>query len=267
MPRFAGQTRKSFNLSRPLHRDLSLYAVAAGAAGVSVLALAQPADAEVVYTKVNQTINAQQGYAIDLNHDGIVDFRIQNVFKRQSERGYPYTSVIELMAVPADGVQAGYSQYEAAALPSGANIGPVHPTKPFGRKGALMADQFRYGSFGTYYFGYWLNVSNRYLGLAFNIDGQVHFGWARLTVHWNRRWTLSADITGYAYETIPNKPITAGDTGMGSDDETNSSPTSDLFLTPRLEGRRQATLGALALGSPGLEIWRRSEPESRKSVN
>ncbi len=41
--------RKTVNLGQSVHHDLTVYALAAGAAGVSVLALAQPADAEVVY--------------------------------------------------------------------------------------------------------------------------------------------------------------------------------------------------------------------------
>ncbi|MFZ0418261.1 MAG: hypothetical protein WAM04_09140 [Candidatus Sulfotelmatobacter sp.] len=243
-------------LSHPLQHDLALYALAAGAAGVGVLALTQSAGAEVIYTPVNQTINAHQGYAIDLNHDGIVDFRIQNIFKRQFAFGFPYISDIGLMVVPVDGVQAGNSQYEVAALPAGAAIGPVQPPKPWGLRGAAMAYQFRDGSFGTYYFGSWLNVSNRYLGLAFNIDGETHFGWVRLTVHWNHKWTLSADITGYAYETVPNKPIIAGDMGAGIADSNSVEPTGEMFAQ-RAPEAKPATLGALALGAGGLAIWRR----------
>ncbi len=55
--------------------------------------------------------------------------------------------------------------------------------------------------------GPWLNVKNRYLGLKFIIKGKDHFGWARLTT--TGRIAL---LTGYAYETIPNKPIIAGKT-------------------------------------------------------
>ena len=260
------RARKSVNLSEALHRHLSLYALAAGAAGVSVLALAPPADAEVVFTKVNQTIDRHQGFAIDLNHDGIVDFRIQNIFKQQSAFGYPYSSIIELQAVPARGVQVGYSAYLAQALPAGARIGPIQPAKPNHLGGAQMMQQFRFGSNGTYYWGSWINVSNRYLGLAFNINGETHFGWARLTVNWNRRWTISADITGYAYETVPNKPIVAGDTGTGDADGANSGPTGEMFPTAGPE-EKSATLGALALGANGLEIWRRPEPERRAAAN
>jgi hypothetical protein len=49
---------------------------------------------------------------------------------------------------------------------------------------------------------------------------------------------VSGVLTGYAYETIPNKAIVTGET-RGSDD--------------------QATLGTLAMGSPGLSVWRRKD--------
>jgi hypothetical protein len=40
--------------------------------------LAQPAQAEIVYTPANVTIGPNQSYALDLNHDGIIDFTIMN---------------------------------------------------------------------------------------------------------------------------------------------------------------------------------------------
>lgn len=238
-----------------LHRDIATYALAAGAAGVSVLSLNPPAGAEVVYTPANQVINAHQGYAIDLNHDGIVDFRIQNEFRTQMVRGRLYQESFILLAEPADGVQVGNSQYEAADLPSGATIGPIQPTKKFGPKGAAMADQFAQGSFGTYYFGSWLNVQNKYLGLAFPLNGEMHYGWARLSVSWNGKWTISARITGYAYETVANKSIVAGDTGVDRSDDDESNPNRAV-VPEKIEPGHEATLGALALGASGLPVWR-----------
>lgn len=54
----------------------------------------------------------------------------------------------------------------------------------------------------------WRNVTNRYLGLKFAIKGAIHYGWARLTVKINGIY-VNAVLTGYAYETIPGKPIIA----------------------------------------------------------
>jgi hypothetical protein len=80
--------------------------------------------------------------------------------------------------------------------------------------------------------GQWINVTNRYLGLKFKIDGKFHYGWARLNVKVARHPpSILVTLTGYAYETIPNKPIIAGKT-KGPD---------VITVQP-------ATLGKLALG-------------------
>src|SRR5689334_6169667 len=72
-------TRKTFvNLSEPISRQLNMYALAASAAGVGVLALSQASDAKIVYTKTHRVIKLDQHYDIDLNHDGIADFRLSN---------------------------------------------------------------------------------------------------------------------------------------------------------------------------------------------
>src|SRR5690349_7475722 len=57
-----------------LEKNLAAYFAAAGAAGVGVLGLAQSAQANVVYTPTNVTVTTP--IAIDLNHDGIVDFSL-----------------------------------------------------------------------------------------------------------------------------------------------------------------------------------------------
>ena len=64
-----------------------------------------------------------------------------------------------------------------------------------------------------------------------------------------------ATITGYAYETIPNKPIITGKT-KGTDDLEGSDPSASL-TAPAPDNRHQATLGVLALGAAGGPLWRR----------
>jgi hypothetical protein len=92
-------------------------------------------------------------------------------------------------------------------------------------------------------------VKNRYFGLKFKIKGRFHFGWARITVTTTKN-DFTAILTGYAYETIPGKAIIAGAT-KGPDDELTRS-----FNT---HAPQPTTLGMLALGAPGLSIWKREE--------
>jgi hypothetical protein len=61
--------------------------------------------------------------------------------------------------------------------------------------------------------GSWNDVKNRYLGLRFNLKQKTHYGWARLNISCNpKNRRITALLTGYPYETIPNKPIVTGKT-------------------------------------------------------
>ncbi len=79
--------------------------------------------------------------------------------------------------------------------------------------------------------GSWVNVKNRYLGVKFKIKGKIQYGWARLSVQVQFPLTITATLTGYTYETIPNKGIVAG----------KSKGPEDSVKQP-------AALGRLALG-------------------
>ena len=78
---------------------------------------------------------------------------------------------------------------------------------------------------------------------------------------------IIATLTGYAYETIPNRPIIAGKTkGKMNDKEASPDllspddrgPAASL-TNPIPDTPQPATLGLLAMGSPALSIWRRKE--------
>jgi hypothetical protein len=81
---------------------------------------------------------------------------------------------------------------------------------------------------------------------------KIHFGWARLNVNCVYPKAIRATLTGYAYETIPNKAIIAGAT-KGPD---AAEPTASF----NKHNPEPATLGMLAMGAPGLSIWKREEP-------
>jgi len=122
-------------------------------------------------------------------------------------------------------------------------------------RGGLQNMAVMLGSFGTSGVGgSWVNVKNRYLGVKFDIKGQTHFGWVRLNVQVQIPQIITATLTGYAYETVANQAITAGQT-KGTENTNIEQPDAAL-TTP---SPAPATLAALALGTPGLSIWRRKE--------
>ena len=106
----------------------------------------------------------------------------------------------------------------------------------------------------AYSFGAWGNlplIPYRYLGVKFEIDGKTHYGWARMIVK-VAGVNITATLTGYAYETIPNKTIIAGKKSDSEESTTLSDTpgTADAILEP-------ASLGQLAQGATGRMSWRR----------
>jgi hypothetical protein len=216
----ARQSRKTFRISDSLNRQLDTYARVASAAGVSVLALAGAAEAKVVYTETYQVTHTFPLY-IDLNHDGIKDFLMRTSFYKGSsglEIGLDvsgYRNANNVVAGRRLSSGSGYFFSAASALRSGARIGPKGN---FSVRFPIMAAELFTGVGSQYSdLGRWVGkgkgVTNRYLGLKFVIDGEVHYGWARLSVtlgHDRQVGDVSGTLTGYAYETIPGKPIIAG---------------------------------------------------------
>jgi hypothetical protein len=114
-------------LSESIQHQLNMYALVASAAGVSLLASALPAEARIVYTKANKAIGPKTTALLDLNHDGIVDFKIVDSYLSATSNGGGAAGA--LFAVPAEqnnGVQGhtvprrGY----ASALFANVWVGP-----------------------------------------------------------------------------------------------------------------------------------------------
>jgi hypothetical protein len=256
--------RNSAHLSDSVQQQLNKYALAAGAAGVGVLALAQSAEAKIVYTPTHTSIGPNQTIPLDLNHDGVADFGLTDKYQRSNPYGFDHTGILSVAPAAQANKIAGYTRFGhhyASALLFGVSIGPHAQFTP-GAK--IMATTFidtgRAREFSAYCNGPWAKATDRYLGLEFVIGGEPHFGWARLSVRCDyARTRVFAQLTGYAYETVANQPITSGDT-IGSDtDEDSSRAPEAAFPAPVPQ---PAALGALSLGSRGLSLWRREESES-----
>lgn len=218
------QVGKCQKISARLNRQLTAYALVAGAAGVSALALTGAADAKVVYTSTHQVTRAHVPLYIDLNHDGINDFLLRTTYYVGSSY---YKAGLSASgnhnasnAVAARrSSRTGYFFSAASALPAGARIGPG---LKFSMRHPVMAeDLFPRDAATSQYsdLGQWISkgkgVGHRYLGLKFVINGEVHYGWARISVtvaHHRQYDDVVATLTGYAYETVADKPITAGQT-------------------------------------------------------
>jgi hypothetical protein len=235
--------RAPFQFSSILCKNLNAYALGATAAGVAMLAMVPAAAAEVVYTPANQAVPPNRGgtgFLLDLNHDGTADFLIVNFYSTTS-------AILNVWVSPEQGGNEMFSNVPgyAAAIPAGAVIGAsgrFHPAQSLD----MANDDFPIGNCQ----GPWKQAHNKYLGLKFEINGEVHFGWARLSVTCFTPRAARVLLTGYAYETVAGKAITAGDIGSAEEQTASALPA---------ESPSVAHLGLLALGSHGLAAWRREE--------
>jgi hypothetical protein len=245
------QFKPSLRLPGFDHR-LRMYELAASAAGVGLLALAQPAEAEIIYTKTHKVIGANQTLHLDLNHDGTTDFDLKDTFSTTTVGSFG-----RLMAVPAQQKNRVWGHTNlgkayASALLAGVDVGPKGQFLP--GAGLMAATTFTGGARGLSpangsCTAPWANVTNRYLGLKFVVKGQAHFGWARLNVSCSNRH-VTATLTGYAYETVANRPIVTGKE-KGAGEENGAS-----LLSPESSGiddLQPVSLGRLAQGT----AWQR----------
>jgi hypothetical protein len=237
MNRSSRSSQTPAKLSDSLHRQLNAYAIAASAAGVGILALAQPAEARIIYTKDQKVIgrHALHAYNIDLNHDGINDFSLT-----WTDLTSAYRLLLQVGGFGSRNqvVGAGYAQ----ALQAGSTIGPK---RPFWSGFLMVEAKGSKKSDYTSFSGGWVNsqhVQNGYLGFRFPIKGKLHYGWARCTVRTSTNGATTI-LHGFAYETIANKAIIAGKTHSAND---SSMEQATSRSTPEPAG-----LGRLAQGASG----------------
>lgn len=214
-------------LNDRLNQRLLAYMAAAGAAGVSVLAMTQAATAKVVYTPADRTI-LFDGSHLDLNNDGIPDFGFHS---------YGLGNVGSSVIFP---IKFNKMMNFAEPLAAGVSVGPGGSFR--GGRQEMVGACFCSGSWD--YGGPWLGVQNEYMGFEFNIKGAAHFGWARFSA----TDTGTVTLTGYAYETVSLKPIVTGDTGGDDEDSVDHSINQQ---EPAAASPHPSGLGRSALGAQG----------------
>jgi hypothetical protein len=270
-------SRKPTTLNTNLNKALISYVAAACAASGAILAEAMPAEGEIIYTPTNTPILVGSPVSLDLNHDGVIDFVLSN---NGGDPGrHPSCSVCtfgEHASLKVSPQQAGNAIWgvsssvykfgsnaqrrkrqqkkpntvkEAAAPVAWGEVVGNGPERSF-QSQALPMDSsnsfYYFGGGGTVNsFGAWgkgRKFTGPYLGFKFLIDGEIHYGWARVNVHANFL-DVSATLTGYAYESVANRPILTGFTHGSVDASSDASQQAQ----PPVAG----SLGQLAIGAAG----------------
>jgi hypothetical protein len=252
--------------SNNLNHQVGQYSLAAAVAGVSVLALVAPAAGEIVVTKKTihiplATDGALEPVKISMANNGVNNFSF-SLYQSLSYRhltigGVSLGDELRVGTGPAFDVYLG-------ALPRGARIGPSNPSSSFNVGGiGELSNSF---SNNKFFRGSWSgSPKNRYLGVRFQMNGETHYGWIRLTVTTNPKAHtafMSATITGYAYETVANKPIVAGTAEIAA--AAAEKPTAEVQSPENIRNHSGPSLGMLAVGAEGLPLWRREETSVRQ---
>ncbi len=189
------------------------------------------ANAQVVYTDVNPDYlltGNYNTYSLDLNNDGVEDYSVVNLDTIQSyvSGSYSYKATIKGAALRNPVVSNSWlinssaSFYEPTPLNQGDAIGSSGMFGSYSSSlGAPIVANFEYSYLlngvtvytSNYTFGDFSFDQEGILGLKFNINGNYHYGWARIEVTSNGL----VSIKDYAYESNPNTSIVAGNNGSG----------------------------------------------------
>jgi hypothetical protein len=188
----SGRKRAAVRLDWRLEKRLLSYAAAATSSGVAILVFSSHAEAKVISTVTWIPIAPVSSVTnLDLNNDGIVDFQISNrVGTRLCGEG-SYPCVVTMRVLPQNASNAIWGTGgSASALGSGVTLGSQGK---FQAGHEFMARESYIGENGIGYStaGPWKETTRAFLGLKFIIQGQVHYGWARLAQMTTARWTKS----------------------------------------------------------------------------
>jgi hypothetical protein len=231
--------REEAELRPALAKRVAAYGLAAAGAGLGIMVGSQPAEAKIVYTPAKIVFESRA--VIDIDN---VEFVVTQI--KEDYFGYTFILKVQGGGVLASSRFPGW----AGRLSLGAKIGA---SGHFYRN-PQMAEAATYNCCPTHS-GPWdpygpLGPSSGFLGLKFLVDGQSHYGWAEVSIvsdpqGYPHLAGFRGVVRGFAYNTVPNQAILAGQTSDG--DFIGEMPP------------QPAALGLLALGAPALDIWRPGE--------
>lgn len=143
-------------------------------------------------------------YNLDLNDDDVEDFVMysnttdwEDSFEIKSKvptNKFLGVAPWYVYAVP---IKRGVMIYDLARYQDGENFENVGYF--YIGSGTESSSEYQYD---------WKNKADRFIGIKFDIDGALHYGWLRLDIEDYSHWI----IREYAYNAIPNSPIFPGQT-------------------------------------------------------
>jgi len=178
------------------------------------IAAGSNANAQVVYNDIDdETIESGDLFMIDIDGNGIDDFIFH--LDENTALGWSFARVIGVSTYyviggPSNAV-AGYTGSvvsHASAFNSG---DPIGPGLDFLYNSTYFGAPLNQGFLASIYLGtsngQFANVTDKYLGIQFAIDGNIHYGWMRLDVTVD---PVEITIKDVAYDATAETAIQAG---------------------------------------------------------
>jgi hypothetical protein len=252
-------TQERRSETETFEKRLRAYAAGAGAVAAGLVAFSPPAGAEVVVVPAHVYLG---GNPFPINIEGTSAVTLTNQPIISSPFGYCGGATLFATAASGAGLVGHGRSGQVAPLKFGVVIGPADQFEA-GKQLLALAESCRDG--GWYVGGPFANAKDRFVGFKFELGGEAYYGWAGFSVVDNDNDQVL--LTAYAYETEPNTPIYAG---QSSDEEASDNPRESRL--PPANGSatnaaklQPASLGVLALGSLGLNVWRKRETGVQES--
>ena len=195
--------------------DRKLAAYSAAATAMAALGGATGAEAAVIYTPGQVTVNNGGFYNVDFNHDTISDFSFNNQAGGKNANRYYGNGDGTTVKSGVATAPYGTTSTRPAALAVGALINGTlsYATDPGGNANTLAGDGTINPGTDDQNSGYFpTDGSVRYAGVKFFVGADTYYGWVGMTLQNPASNTSTGTITDFAYESTPGLGIAAGAT-------------------------------------------------------
>jgi hypothetical protein len=238
--------RAVMSLTEQLLRRLNGYGMAAGAAGVAVLACSASADAAPICGNLSVNFARAGTYAFNPAQEKVAPFNVAETFNELSSHTQSRQSRGFFTPNTPDAKEMVATNGWPADVAAGATVGPGGKFGKGKSYGLLFGSYYRNRVAGNFRLG-----QTGYVGFLFSQLGQTHYGWLRLKVeNYQGRNIPVLLLSAFGYESAANTAIPAGGCGASASSVESGSPA----VAPTK--RQSPSLGLLALGSEGLSNWR-----------
>jgi hypothetical protein len=189
--------------SKNLAKKLAQYGAMAAAIGTVA-----ESNGQVVYTDITPDFEGDNNatFNIDLNDDGTIDFAING--------GFVSTSFEQILVDPV-GSNAVWGTAPSYLYPFALNEGDAIGDNPswISGGGQILRYKASAGASSCGFASSWCpgDITDKYLGLRFEVGGNTHYGWVRLDVL-GTNTTDDWIVKDFAFEATPDTPIQAGQT-------------------------------------------------------